>query len=71
MRLTAAHFKVAGVHIDGAREASVTIDPRADGSTFLTVKPHGKRSEYRLPLAVVAEMVAWRVAKLDAERGGR
>jgi hypothetical protein len=59
------------LHLDGAREGSVTIAPMPTGFLF-TVRPKGRHHTYTLPLANVAEMVAARVAKIDAaQNGGR
>jgi hypothetical protein len=63
--MSLARFKVDRVHIDGANEATVLID-RESAHLMVTVKPKHKRHEYRLPLRVVAEMVAWKVAKEQA-----
>ena len=62
-------------HLDGAREASVTIKPMPGGILF-TVRAKRRRISYTLTLGNVAEMVASRVAKIDASRaaaaaGGR
>lgn len=67
------HFDVSGIHLDGAREATVTVEAVVDRKTLeetytVKVKPKGKRTEYALPLSLVAEMVAWRAAKLEARR---
>lgn len=66
-------FKVTGVRLDGASEATVRISPAA-GGFVVTVKPKGRRREYRLSLAEVAQLLAevaqllaWRrVAKVQA-----
>jgi hypothetical protein len=55
-------------HLDGAQEATVTIRPMPGGFLF-DVRPKGRRASYTLALGNVAEMVAWRVAKIDAVRG--
>jgi hypothetical protein len=60
--MSVAKFHVDRIHIDGATEATVLID-RESAHTMVTVKPYRKRTEYRLPLRVVAEMIAWKVAK--------
>ena len=57
------------VHLDGAKEATVTLAPMPGGFLF-TVRPKARRHSYTLALANVAEMVASRVAKLDAARNG-
>ncbi len=67
MRTTAAHFTVDGVHIDGAREATVTIEPAGQVLIF-KVRPKGKHKSYELRLSDVAEMAAWRAAKMEANR---
>jgi hypothetical protein len=56
-------------HLDGAREATVTIAPMEAGHLF-TVRPKGRHHTYTLALGNVAEMVASRVAKIDAARNG-
>lgn len=59
-----ARFKVAWTtRLDGAREATVTID--RDRMLF-AVRPLRRRREYVLPLAAVAEMVVWRLVNLEA-----
>jgi hypothetical protein len=61
-----AHFTVP-LHLDGARECTVTIEEhpadREGLRTYVVVRPKGRRQTYSLPLAAVAEMVAWKVAK--------
>lgn len=52
------------LRLDGASEATVTIHPVQGGFLF-SVRPKGKRREYTLSLAQVAEIVAWRVAKIE------
>jgi hypothetical protein len=61
------HFKVSGVHIDGAREASIAVVPSAAGFV-VEVRPKGGRKVYRVTLAEAAEMVAWRAAKREVRR---
>jgi hypothetical protein len=61
------HFEVSGIHIDGAREASVTIVPGAAGY-IVEVRPKNGRKVYRVTLAEAAEMVAWRAAKREVRR---
>ncbi len=56
-------------HLDGAKEVTVTVAPMAGGFLF-TVRPKSRRQTYTLALANVAEMVASRVAKIDAARNG-
>jgi len=56
------------LHLDGEREATVTIAPMDTGFLF-TVRPKGRHHTYTLALGNVAEMVAARVAKIDAARG--
>ena len=63
--MSLARFKVDRIHIDGAKEATVTID-RSSTHTMVEVRPKGKRYTYRLPLRVVAEMVAYKCAKEQA-----
>ena len=70
-RTAAAHFRVGPVHIDGATEATVTIEPEAHGHGLITVRPKGRRTTYTLSLALVAEIIAWKVAKLDADKKRR
>ena len=71
-RVSTARFRVRCVHIDGAHEATVEIEPSVGNNTGLfTVRPLRKRSKYTLSLAVVAEMVAWKVAKLQADQQRR
>ena len=62
----AAVFRVFA-HLDGAREASVEIKPMPGGFLF-TVRPKRRRQTYTLALGNVAEMVASRVAKIEAAR---
>jgi hypothetical protein len=64
----AVSFRVHA-HLDGANEATVTIRPFPSGHLF-TVRPKGRRHSYELVLGNVAEMVASRVAKIDAARNG-
>jgi hypothetical protein len=61
-----AHFRVK-LHLDGAPECTVTIE-RGTTHQLLTVRPLGKRTAYTLGLSTVAEMVAYRIAKVDAEK---
>lgn len=56
-------------HLDGAREATVTVAPMEAGFLF-SVRPKGRHHAYTLALGNVAEMVAARVAKIDAARNG-
>lgn len=62
---TTARFRVA-LHLDGAREATISID--RDGHQIFSVRPLGKRTVYEMSLADVAEMVAYKIAKAEAER---
>jgi hypothetical protein len=55
-----AHFKVKGLHLDGASEAKLTIN-RERG--IAEVRPKGRRHVYRVRLSEVVEMIAWRAAK--------
>ena len=55
------------VHLDGAKQATVTIAPMPAGFLF-AVRAKGRHQSYVLALANVAEMVASRVAKMDAAR---
>lgn len=57
-----ARFKVTG-RFDGASLATVTVE-RATG--IISVRPLRRRRVYALPLATVAEMILWRIAKADA-----
>ena len=57
-----ARFTVAW-HFDGTRTATVTVNRRA--GTF-EVRPHRRRRRYTLPLALVAQFVAERIAKAEA-----
>lgn len=59
----AVSFRVFA-HLDGAREASVTIKPMPGGFLF-TVRPKRRTRTYTLTLGNVAEMVGSRVTKLD------
>lgn len=63
---TKARFRVR-LHLDGANEATVIVE-RNTTHQLVTVRPLGKRTSYVLPLADVAEMVAYKVAKAEAER---
>ncbi len=54
------------MHLDGAAEVTVTIE-RGTTHQLVTVRPLGKRGTYTLSLAVVAEMIAFKVAKNQAE----
>jgi hypothetical protein len=56
------------LHLDGEKEGTVTIAPMPGGFLF-TVRPKGRHHDYTLALGNVAEMVASRVAKIDAARG--
>ena len=60
----AAHFKVSG-RLDNAsarQPGTVTIDR---GARVFTVRPHGRRRVYELPLDVVAEMVVTRILRAE------
>lgn len=52
------HFKTTRGFV-----ASVAIDLKAE---TITVRPCRSRETYTLPLAQVAEMIMWRVAKQDS-----
>ncbi len=67
-RVTDAHFKVEGAHVDGKSRGTLTIEaPKASGAVLVSYRPtHGR--EYTLTLPEVAEMIAWRVAKKEAGR---
>ena len=54
------------LHLDGASEVTVTIE-RGTTHQLVTVRPLGKRGTYTISLANVAEMIAYRVAKNQAE----
>jgi len=56
-----ARARVA-IHVDGAREATITID-RAAG--LFMVRPLRRKKFYELPLSVVAEMVIWKCVKAE------
>lgn len=66
--MSRAAFKVEGVHLDGAREATLTID--REGRQLVEVRPKGRRRTYVLPLADVVMLVAHRVAKNEANQAG-
>ena len=70
-RTTTAHFRVESARpaFDRRREAEVTISPRSDGGFLFTVRPF-RGHESTLPLEDVAEIVLWKVAKINA-KGGR
>lgn len=59
-----AHFTIAW-NFDRTKSATITINRRA--GTF-EVRPYRKRAAYVLPLVDVAEMVASRIAKANAEK---
>jgi hypothetical protein len=68
-RVHTSHFTVSALHLDGATEATLTIEPSVapgSGGGLVTVRPKGRRQTYTLSLALVAEMVAWRAAKAAA-----
>lgn len=50
---------------DGTREGTVTIDR---GAGTFTVRPYRRHVEYTLPLADVAQFVAERISKADAQK---
>lgn len=60
--MSKAKFKTYG-RFDGANTATVTIDRNAD---LFSVRPLRRKREYTLPLAVIAEMVIWRIVKAEA-----
>jgi hypothetical protein len=73
-RVHTSHFTVSAVHLDGATEATLTIEPSVapgSGGGLVTVRPKGRRQTYTLSLALVAEMVAWRAAKAAAVATGK
>jgi hypothetical protein len=58
-----ARFKVYG-RFDGAMSATIEIDRVSE---VLEVRPYRRRrGKYILPLAVVAEMVIWRIVRKEA-----
>ena len=59
--MSIARFRIFG-RIDGASEATVTID-RTTG--LLAVRPLRRHRVYELPLSFVAEMVLQRVVKAE------
>jgi hypothetical protein len=62
-----ARFKVWAARTDTpvARPATVFID-RVDGvEACFAVRPHGRRREYTIPLATVAEIVVQRIIKAE------
>lgn len=63
--ITKRSVPVVGVHIDGAREATLTL--HLDTAT-VSVRGKRRRRVHALPLHYVAQMIYDRVAKLDAER---
>ena len=68
--MSVATFKVDRIHLDGATEATITID--REGHQLLEVRPKGRRRTYTMSLADVAELVAYRVAKNEVvQNGGR
>jgi hypothetical protein len=50
--------------LDGSAEATVTIHQLGE-TVVITVKPLGKHHSYTLPLGIVAEIVAYKVVKLQ------
>lgn len=61
-----SHFSDIPLHLDGQAKVKVTVEQRASGDGLVTVRPlHGRRA-YTLPLAVVAEIIAFKVAKAEA-----
>lgn len=66
--MSKASFKVDGLHLDGATEATVTID--REGHQLLTVRPKGRRRTYTMTLSDVAELVAYRAAKNEVVQNG-
>jgi hypothetical protein len=67
IRTTAAHFAVADTRLDGKRGGTLTIEPEGHGS--VTFRPTGSHKAYSLPLAFACELIAWRAAKLEAQKG--
>lgn len=57
-------LKIDG-RLDGRHGGTMTVD-RERG--LVAVRPHGRRREYRLPLAFVAEMVIAKVVKQELGR---
>ena len=58
------HFKIRG-RIGTKDSATVTIKPIAGEDFLFTVKPARDRRSYALSLAHVAEMVVYKVVKLE------
>ncbi len=54
------------LHLDGAEEVTVTIE-RGTTHQLVTVRPLGKRGTYTMSLADVASMIAYRIARNQAE----
>lgn len=65
------HNFTVSARIDGKQKATVSVVPVGNDDAGrvwrynLVIRPFRSRRTYTLPLSVVAEMVAWRVAKLE------
>jgi hypothetical protein len=62
-----SRFRVKG-RFDGLPEATVEIDR---GTNTFTVRPLRSHRTYTLPLATVAEIVLWRIARVEAAEKAR
>lgn len=59
--MTTARFPI-NWRFDGTTQGTVLINR---GAGTFTVRPHRRRKPYTLPLADVAEIVAWRCVKAE------
>ena len=64
------HLDVPVSHLDGQREASVTLTETPQGDYVVAVRPKGKRLVYTALLSDVALIVAARHAKFLAAQNG-
>lgn len=62
-----ATFKRIPARVDGSAFVTLTVEHEQFRPGIVTVRAKGARRAYALSLSLVAEMVAWRCAKIDAE----
>lgn len=65
MKPRVARFDVTGIHLDGKKRATLTIEV---GGTheWARVRAHGSHAQYSIPLAIVVQMIADRAAKMGS-----
>lgn len=57
------HFTVTGGNFDGARKATVTIEPVGEDRWNMTIRPYRRQHTVTVSLAELVEQLLWRDAK--------